>query len=176
MTEPVCALEERVRAALARGGLDPELRAHAHVCPVCREVAAVSDWVGRLRGATLEEYAAGRSGARIPEAGAILDRARSRGIPGNFDTPEILKPLRIYRRIALPAGLAAGFVVAVLNASAIKALLISLPGMRTLLSGFEAGASGMSPAFVGFFWGMAGLGLLSILALAAATGFKRAER
>jgi hypothetical protein len=129
--------------------------------------------MGRLRGATLEEYAAG---ARIPEAGAILDKARSRRIPGIFDAPEILKPLRIYRRIALPAGLAAGFVVAVLNASAIKALLISLPGMRTLLSGFEAGASGMSPAFVGFFWGMAGLGLLSILALAAATGFKRAER
>jgi len=175
MTDPICtcALEERVRAALARGGLEPELRAHAAGCSVCRDVVAVSDWMRQLRNATLEEYAAG---ARIPDAGVILERARSRRIPGRFDAPEILKPLRIYRRIALPAGLGAGFVVAVLNASSIKALLLSLPGLRTLISGFGSAPAGMSPASFGLFWGMAGLGLLSILIMAAATGIKQTQR
>ena len=173
MTDTLCPLEERVRAALAQGNLDPELRSHAAVCPVCKEVMAVSDWMRQFRDATLEECAAG---ARIPDARTIVERARSRRISPRIDADEILKPLKIYRRIALPAGLGAGIILAVLKASSIKALLLSIPGLRTIISGFGSRPAALSPASLGLFGIMAGLGLLTILALAAATRTKQAER
>jgi len=173
MTDTTCAYEERVRAGLAQGSLDPELRDHAAACPVCRETVAVSSWMRKLRTATLEERAAG---ARIPAARDILELARSRRIPREIEASNMLMPLRAYRRFVLPLGFGAGIVAAVLNASSIKSLFLSLPGLRTLTSGFESRPFLMDPAAFGLLGIVAGLGLLTILALVAATGFKRVER
>lgn len=172
MTDSICPLEERIRAALAEGSLDPELRAHAVACPVCKDVMAVSNWMRQVQEKTQEEFAAA---ARIPEAKDILERARSRRTSPSIDAREILKPLRIYRLIALPAGLAAGIILAVLKASSLKALLFSMPGIRTMISGLGPLSAGTGPASLGLFVMAAGLGLLTILALAGAASIKQAK-
>ena len=173
MKDTVCVCEERVRAGLAQGGLDPELRDHSASCPVCREAAAVSSWLQQFRAATLREYA---PGARIPSAPDILERARRQRVSGRIDASDILKPLRAYRRIVLPAGLGAGIAAAILNASSIKGLLLSLPGLRSSTSGPASGSAFWDLTPAGLLAIPAGLGLLTILALIAATRVKRAER
>ena len=172
MTDTFCPLEERIRAALAQRSLDPELLSHAAACPVCKDVIAVSNWMRQIRDNAQEEFAAA---ARIPDAKDILEWARSRRISPLIDAREILKPLRIYRLIALPAGLVAGIILALLKASSLKALLLSFPGVRSMISGLGPLSSGTSPASVGLFGMVTGLGLLTILALAGAAGIKQAK-
>ncbi len=173
MTHTPCIQEERVREALVHGSLPPDLLDHVAVCPVCREAVAVSSWMRELRSAAVQESAAA---GRLPDARAILERARRRSIPREIDVPKILKPLRVYQSIALPFGLGAGIIIAVLNASPLKRLLLSLPGLQTLISGFGLRPAGMGADSLGIFVALAGLGLLTIFALAAAMGMKRAER
>jgi len=166
MTEIPCPHEDRVREALVRGLLPPELRDHASGCPACREAVAVSSWMRKSRTAALDEFAAGR---RIPAASEIRARAlaRNRRVTGSEEIADILKPLRVYRWAALPIGLGAGLAVLILNAASAKNLFLSLPGIRTLVSGFGSSPAGLIPA---------ALGLAGLIVLIAATGFRRAER
>jgi hypothetical protein len=171
MTDTLCAQEERIRAGLAQGSLDPELREHAATCPTCREVVAISSWMRQLQTATLEEHA---PQARIPGARDILEQARNRRLV--IDASDVLKPLRLYRRIVLPLGVGAGIIAAILNASSIKSFLLSLPGLRTLISGLATRPAGMSPDSLVMVGILFGLGFVTVLVLAVAARFKPAER
>jgi len=173
MTDKTCPQEERVREALSQGSLTSELRAHIAACPDCREAAAAAAGMGRIREAALREFAAQ---ARIPDARDILEWARSRPIPDPVDASKILKPLRIYRRFVLPAGLAAGIAAAALNAASLKQLLLSLPGLRTIIASVGSPPVGTGSAPSGLWGLLAGLGFLTLFVLAAATRTRPAER
>jgi hypothetical protein len=158
---------------LAHGSLAPELREHAATCPACREVIAVSSWMKQFRTATLEEHA---PQARIPAARDILEKAQGRRFTVDTDAPDVLTPLRLYRRFVLPLGAGAGIVAAFLNASSIKSLLLSLPGIRTLISALATRPAGVISDALVILSLLTGFCFLTVLALAVVTKIRRAER
>jgi len=165
MTEKTCSREDRIRKALAAGESSPEMAAHIAACPVCREAAAVVSALGQIRKASLERFAAA---ARIPEAADLLGKTRRRPVPGSVEAGEILGPIRFYRRFLLPVGLIAGVITAILNLSSIKNLILSMPGVPSLVDGVRSLSTGPGGDAFGLPIAFAVMGLLTLIILAAA--------
>jgi len=173
MIEKTCRQEEPVREATAREELSPELRAHIAACPVCRQTADVAAGLKQLQREMLRRFPVE---ARLPTAGDLLERARKRPVPGSWEAREIVKPIRLYRRFVLPAGLITGLATIVLNGKAVNELLRSLPGAQIMINGFHSLPSGLNGSSFGILAALSGLGLLTLMILAAATRSKSPER
>ncbi len=171
MTEKSCPWEERVREAAAGNSAAEDLRAHIAACPRCRETATVTVGMGKVRAEALGEYAT----REHVSAAHLLELARMRRTFDSLDTAKVLEPLRIYRRLAVPAGLAGGLALAVWKAASLRALILSLPGFRTLLEGLHSATENLTGASLVGLSIAAGSGLLALLVLAVVTRAGRLE-
>jgi len=110
MPQVDCEFESAVLQALAQSrwpdGVDPSLRAHAMVCPVCSDVAAVAGAIGEAR----QEM---RASPALPAAGHVWWRAQLRARREAADAAG--RPITAAQVIALAC--AAGLLGACFGAS-----------------------------------------------------------
>ena len=173
MTKESCSWEERVlECATGESPAGDDIRAHVASCPGCRETAAVSEAVGKIRKAALGDYAAREK----MTAAELVALARRRRIAPAPDAAAILKPLRVYRRLAVPVGLAAGLGLIFWNAASLIRLVRSFPGFQTLAIGLRAASEGPGAVPLVAVVLAEGSGLLALLVVAAATRISRTER
>ena len=117
-----CIREHEVVEAVTSGrwpeACDPELRAHALSCPVCKDVTFVAT-------ALYEEREAAVAGAGVPSAGLVWWRAELRARRDAVRAAE--RPMTLVQSLA--AASAAGVVVALIGGM--------LPFVRYLLAAFS---------------------------------------
>ena len=172
MTKESCSWEKRVREfAAGESPADDDLRAHIASCPGCRETVAVASSMGRIRTAALGDYAA-REKMTAAELVALARRRRVAPAP---DAAAILRPLRVYRRLAVPIGLAAALALIIWNGASLMDLVRSLPGFQTLIKGVHSASGRLGAAPLVAVILAAGSGLLAIIVLAAMTRIHRLE-
>jgi hypothetical protein len=171
MKTTTCPGEEKLRKALARGGMDPALHNHVRQCPVCRDALLVSSWMRKFRDLTLD---AGRAHRPVRDPQALWERALAGRTVDLGIANKALKPIYVYRRIAWLFSAVGTAVLVLLEFEKIKALLASLPGLDTLLAFLKKPAeTGGGPLALAIAW--AALGLATIIFLFLVTGMKRVQ-
>jgi len=118
-----CPLEKDVLKGMASGNLEPGLTEHKTDCPVCKESAAIHEWMNRFHAVSVETKGAD---IKLPDAEAIWEKAYAPHAyqPDKELVKKALRPLLIPQVLTYAAALV--FIVYL--------VLSNLPGLRDFLN------------------------------------------
>ena len=92
MNREICAREEDISAAIARGTVGPEVTSHAQRCPVCADILLVGEFLSN------DAFLANDERTALPEAGLIWRKGQKRANEKALRLA--LRPIRVMTIVA----------------------------------------------------------------------------
>jgi hypothetical protein len=124
----VCPLEQELLRNLESGDIKPHIASHAAECPICRETAAVYDWMNRFQQVSMEQQVQGK---QLPSADAIWDGAFA--APSPLFRRKVQPDEKLVKKAMLPLVITQVLTYVIIAAGLIYLLVANLPEISRFL-------------------------------------------